>query len=320
MQLINKEHRVMSIKNILITTCLVLIFSFSISPKSYAEKAHLVPKRVVVLEFSLLDEVLSLGIKPIGIASNQTAEGSNPAYLKPMIKGITSVGTRQQPSLERILSLKPDLIIADSNFQRNIAGKLKKIAPTIMMNGVLGQPEQQMKNLLFLGKLFHREEKARKIVAKFEKKYHKEEIVGKAHSASVIMGFAEPNGIFMALTKNATTTGILDSIGKRNLITRYAASQVIPMTVEKLLSENPDSIVLLVTNGKGGEKVAQRMLQNPLWGALRAVKDKHVYVMSRNLWAIDHGVTAMTLMLGQASESGFLTMSPEKMNFNISAV
>ena len=286
----------------------IVVLMFMLSAHSYAAMQSLTPKRVVVLEFSLLDEVLALGIKPIGIASNETQEGSNPEYLISQIKGITSVGTRQQPNLERILALKPDLIIADDNFQLPIANKLKEIAPTIMMNGNLGQPQQQMKNVLALGKIFNKETKAKQLVAQFEKIYHQAKKIGQAHPATVMAGFAQPNGIFMALTQNATTTGIFHALGKENLVKQYSANQVVPVTVEKMLAENPDIIVLLVTNTENGKEIAEHFTHNPLWPELKAVKNHHVYIMSRNLWAIDHGIEAMTLMLNQAKQSGFLQM------------
>lgn len=294
---------------------IALAFSLSLLPTTLL--ASPASKRVVVLELSLLDETLALGITPVGIASNQTVEGSNPAYLDSKIQSTPSVGTRQQPNLEKILSLKPDLIIADSNFQAHLKHKLKTIAPTVMMNGILGTPQQQMNNLLKLGKIFHREQRAQKIVARFERDYKKMIALGQKHKATVLIGFAEDNGLFNALTKNAIATSILQSLGKTNLMTHYAASQAMPITVEKILADNPDSIILLVTHNDDGIKIAKRLMSNPLWSQLKAVKNHHVYIMSRNLWAIDHGVYAMTLMLQQAHQSGFITLSPSTLNFNL---
>ena len=46
----------------------------------------------------------------------------------------TSVGTRQQPNLEVISSLKPDLIVADVQRHKAIYKDLEQIAPTIELN------------------------------------------------------------------------------------------------------------------------------------------------------------------------------------------
>jgi iron complex transport system substrate-binding protein len=286
---------------------------------SAVAQAALPPSRVVVLEFSLLDETLALGVTPVGIASNETVEGSNPAYLQAMTKNIPSVGTRQQPSLEKILSLKPDLIIADQDFQGHLYKQLKVIAPTVVLNGILGTPQQQMHNLLALGKIFHKEKRAKQIVAKFEHLFQRYKKEGRRHKGTVLIGFAQADGLFNALTRNAIATNILASLGKTNLIKQYAASQAIPVSVEKMLAENPDAIVLLVTNNSQGIAVARRLTENPLWSQLKAVKEKHVYLMSRNLWAIDHGVEAMTLMLKQAAKTGFIRLQPQPLTFSLAA-
>lgn len=79
---------------------------------------------MVVLELSFLDAVHNLGITPVGIADDNK---------KDMIKKLvgssidyTSVGTRSEPNLEVISSLKPDLIIADAERHKNIYKQLKK--------------------------------------------------------------------------------------------------------------------------------------------------------------------------------------------------
>lgn len=45
----------------------------------------------------------------------------------------TSVGTREQPNLEVISSLQPDLIIADAERHKGIYKDLQQIAPTIVL-------------------------------------------------------------------------------------------------------------------------------------------------------------------------------------------
>ena len=69
------------------------------------------PKRVVVLEYSFVDALASLDVKPVGIADDKKKE----RIIKPLrdkIGNYTSVGARKQPNLEEISKLKPDLIIA----------------------------------------------------------------------------------------------------------------------------------------------------------------------------------------------------------------
>lgn len=90
------------------------------------------PERVVALEFSYVDALAALDIKPVGIAD----DGKKDRILKPIREKIgdyKSVGLRKQPNLEEISNQKPDLIIADTNRHKGIQKDLEKIAPTILL-------------------------------------------------------------------------------------------------------------------------------------------------------------------------------------------
>jgi len=69
------------------------------------------PKRIVVLDGFTLSHALLLGSKPIGSTTLSLLGSQFPVYLQDKTDGIESIGTEEQPSLEKILSLKPDLII-----------------------------------------------------------------------------------------------------------------------------------------------------------------------------------------------------------------
>lgn len=90
------------------------------------------PQRVIVLDTSALDAALFLGIRPIG--SDSLNDLGYFSYSDEDLSGIELVGDSCQPSIEKILSLNPDLIIAylcrdeskDETYQR-----LSRIAPVV---------------------------------------------------------------------------------------------------------------------------------------------------------------------------------------------
>ena len=103
------------------------------------------PTKVVVISTGQADAMLTLGMCPIGSTTASGAEGPVSQYLKDAypdqvsaIEAITRVGSRNEPDIEAIGALKPDLILT------NIAGKddadtlyknLTAIAPTVVMRG-----------------------------------------------------------------------------------------------------------------------------------------------------------------------------------------
>ena len=90
------------------------------------------PRRIVVLEWYLLEQLLAAGVQPVGVAD---IEGYNefvslPLELSP---DAADVGTRQEPSVESIAALEPDLILADDGRHEAIYEQLNDIAPTILV-------------------------------------------------------------------------------------------------------------------------------------------------------------------------------------------
>lgn len=90
-------------------------------------------ERVVVLEWSLLEDLLALGMQPIGAAE---LEGYANWVDIPMEldESVVDVGTRSEPNLEVIAGLDPDLIIGVSSRMADNYDELSAIAPTIAFN------------------------------------------------------------------------------------------------------------------------------------------------------------------------------------------
>lgn len=90
------------------------------------------PQRVVVLEPVQLDTAIALGAVPVGSAVLGAGDGI-PAYLGDVAAGISTVGTFQEPDLEAIAALQPDLILGTETRQSALYEQLSGIAPTVFM-------------------------------------------------------------------------------------------------------------------------------------------------------------------------------------------
>ncbi|UVJ40304.1 ABC transporter substrate-binding protein [Arthrobacter sp. CJ23] len=136
------------------------------------------PKRVVALDSSYIDATLLLGAELVGYIDYRQ-DPANPfaPYLgdvKDATKESKSVGTLQEPNLEKILELKPDLIVSAKVRHEAIYPQLSKIAPTIFSEST-GPTWKQ--NVVFLGDALGEKAKAEKIVADYE---HRAKKVGAA--------------------------------------------------------------------------------------------------------------------------------------------
>lgn len=90
------------------------------------------PARVVVLEPVQLDTAIALQITPVGAAVLNEAAGV-PKYLGDKAAGITTVGTVQEPNVQKIAALKPDLIIGTESRHSALYQQLTDVAPTVFM-------------------------------------------------------------------------------------------------------------------------------------------------------------------------------------------
>nr|WP_316529161.1 iron-siderophore ABC transporter substrate-binding protein [Kitasatospora sp. K002] len=88
------------------------------------------PTRVVVLDTGELDNVVALGIQPVGVV-HADASKSLPSYLKDKAGSPAAVGTINSLNLEAIAALKPDLILGSQLRAQDQYAQLSKIAPTV---------------------------------------------------------------------------------------------------------------------------------------------------------------------------------------------
>ncbi|NOH27361.1 ABC transporter substrate-binding protein [Vibrio mediterranei] len=128
------------------------------------------PKRVVVLDWALAESVLALGVQPVAAAD---VKGYQDWVGSPALPSDTiDVGSRREPNLELIASLKPDLILMSGHLAPAYE-KLNAIAPTIAMSiyNDKQQPYENAKSLVtMLGEVFNKQEQAKSVIAQTEKK------------------------------------------------------------------------------------------------------------------------------------------------------
>jgi iron complex transport system substrate-binding protein len=84
------------------------------------------PRRVVAL-LSAADVALAVGVKPIAV-DDSTAKSE---YLRGRLEGVENIGQASEPNLEKLATLKPDLIVALDVVIEDVYDELSRIAPTV---------------------------------------------------------------------------------------------------------------------------------------------------------------------------------------------
>jgi ABC-type Fe3+-hydroxamate transport system substrate-binding protein len=91
-------------------------------------------QRVVTLELSMTEVVVTLGVQPVGVA-DVALYNSLVNLPIPLSEDAVDVGSRSEPNLEVIAGLEPDLIVAASWRVGENYDELSAIAPTITFVG-----------------------------------------------------------------------------------------------------------------------------------------------------------------------------------------
>jgi len=89
--------------------------------------------KVVSLEWGLTENLVALGVKPVGQAD---VKGYNAwAKAAPIDASTADVGTRGEPSLDAIVALDPDLIVTTTDVPENVIAQMAKQIPVVALRG-----------------------------------------------------------------------------------------------------------------------------------------------------------------------------------------
>ena len=251
------------------------------------------PSRVVALEYSFVDALAQVGVSPVGVADDNKVERILP-QVREKIAAWQSVGTRSQPSLEVIASLKPDLIIADPSRHTAVFEELKKIAPTVMFDS---RHESYQENLETAQKIGDLVGKSSEMKAKINE--HNNYIANIAKNLGV-QGKKASFGTsredkFNIQNDNGYVGSFLTTLGFAP--TKLNSDQAfVEINLEQLVMEKPE--YLFIAHYRD-ESIARKWEAEPLWKAIPAVKANHVYSVDADMWARGRGLEASKIMAKQ---------------------
>lgn len=248
------------------------------------------PKRIVVLEFSFADALAAVNVSPVGIADDKDKDRVLPD-VRAVIGDWTSVGTRSQPSMEVIASLKPDLIIADINRHEAVYEDLQKIAPTLILPSRRETYSDNLKAAGIIGKVIGKDkemqarlQKHEQIMAQYAAKLPK--------NIEVQFGVARDDALFLH-TKDSYAGGVIRALGLSNPDTGRDDSAYRQTGLEQLVAINPEYLVIgnYVT-----PSIVDKWRSEPLFQVLQASRNQHIYKVNPNTWSRCRGIMAAERM------------------------
>ncbi|WP_026747683.1 ABC transporter substrate-binding protein [Leptotrichia trevisanii] len=223
--------------------------------------------RIVVLDPATVEMIYMLGAedKIVGVANLERSK----VWPEEKVAKLESVGTFMKPSLEKIIALKPDLVIMSALTGEELNNGLKSNnieTKRVQANSI----EEIFTNFLEVAKMLGKENEANKIIA--EKKAKLEEIkkIATGNKKGLFVMSVSP---LMVFGNDNLPNDIMKLLNIKNIAENQKGRNPI-VTPEFIIKENPDIIITLLPNP------SQIVATNPQLKNVNAIKNSKFIVVN----------------------------------------
>lgn len=248
--------------------------------------------KVVALEWGAAENLISLGVMPVGVADTKGyTNWVTAAKLDPSVK---DVGTRGEASVDAIVALNPDLVITTTDEAANTIAQIEKATPVLVIRGAdATKAIPQMKaNLDLIGQAVGKAEQAKQLTADFDKAVAdgKQKIAdaGKAGTGFTMAdGYKQGSTISIRMYTTGSLLGaVTTELGLKNGWTGAGDKDygLAPTDLEGL-TKLPDGAFLYIANkNDGGDVFGGDLAGNAIWKNLPFVKSNQVHRLPDGIW------------------------------------
>ena len=223
--------------------------------------------RIVVLDPATVEMIYMLGAedKIVGVANLERSK----VWPEEKVAKLESVGTFMKPSFEKIIALKPDLVIMSALTGEELNNGLKSNnieTKRVQANSI----EEIFTNFLEVAKMLGKENEANKIIA--EKKAKLEEIkkIATGNKKGLFVMSASP---LMVFGNDNLPNDIMKLLNIKNIAENQKGRNPI-VTPEFIIKENPDIIITLLPNP------SQIVATNPQLKNVNAIENSKFIVVN----------------------------------------
>lgn len=123
---------------------------------------------VVGLEWGVVENLVSLGVMPVGVADTEGYTAWVGAA--PLDADVADVGMRGEPSVDALVALDPDLVVATTDLAPNVVEQLEEFVPVLVVRPASAERpiEQMRENLELVATAVARSDEAETLLADFD--------------------------------------------------------------------------------------------------------------------------------------------------------
>ena len=251
-------------------------------------------KNIVSLEWGLTENLVGLGVKPIGQADVKGYNTYN--TVAPIDASTPDVGTRGEPSLDAIAALRPDLVVTTTDLPENVIAQIAKQAPVITLRGSdATDPIGSMRRTVtVLAQATGTQAKGAQLLAHFDAHV----AAGKAALAkagktgapfTMSDGWIDSGTVTLRMyTPASFFGGIAAELGLKNQWATggdkdYGLAQTDIEGLTKI-KDPANSFVYVANKADGGDEFVSALTGNAVWKQLSFVKDTNLHRIPDGIW------------------------------------
>ncbi len=159
-------------------------------------------------------------------------------------KEIYKVGDMINPSIEKIVKLKPSIVFLTYPLQKNIDEKLKALNIKTF-NSSPQSLKEMFEEIIKIGEIFNKKERAEKLVDSLREELNKVKRFNKRLKVYIEINANPP----ITVGKNSFLNDLLEFIGLENIFADKLADYP-AVKQEEIILKNPDYIIILHPEGK----------------------------------------------------------------------
>jgi ABC-type Fe3+-hydroxamate transport system substrate-binding protein len=223
------------------------------------------PHRLICLMPNLVDDVYALG------AGSDVIAVTDYTKYPPEVKTKPTVGLPLSPSLETIVSLRPDLVLAtgDLNSSETVR-ELQKLEIPVFLVTTRGI-EGIYQSLSSIGRALKREPEAAKLIPALREREQavRERVAGKRVINLLMPIWYDP---IVTIGKDAYITDLIEIAGGHS-VTSDIAEEWPEISLEAVLARAPEALLLV----RGSKVSMDAFRTRPGWMTMAAVRNNRIY-------------------------------------------
>ncbi len=232
-----------------------------------------IPQRIVSLSPSNTEIVYALGLEDRLIGVTTYCNYPPEAQKKLQVSGYSTV------DVEKVVSLQPDLILADSIHKTEVIPALEKLGIPVI--GIVAPSlDQLLADIELVGKISGKQNAASVLVASLKQRITavKEKTAGASKPRVFFVTWHDP---LWTVGRGSMIDDLIVRAGGSNMASDLKANQTIDL--ETAIQRNPEVIVVL--SSMGDQAVSYNFLKNePRFQATDALKNNRVYQVDSDIF------------------------------------